>query len=258
MTKPGEQHHNRHSLSSSCSSSTSAGNVPQRHRRTSSSHSKPEEVTQAGLLRGRGNLTGAKLCFNVMLESRPTSTKNPLRGLGMQLTKQEAVSATLRSPELRVDQIADSCRGVPTALHHWNNQCRKSRQAAHALRPGDTLSAVNGSRGGDYGGMLQELASISGVQASQLSIERELGDLLVPVGAPVIRIIDHSDKTVATSSCADSGDETDILAVSFARLKPDSCTHSDRPMSAAFSELSTRAPTPTSRDRIHSCCTPPP
>lgn len=243
MTKPGEQHHNRLSLSSSCSSSKSAGNVPQRHRRTSSSHSKPEEVTQAGLLRGRGNLTGAKLCFNVNLESRAISSKNPLRGLGMQLTKKEAVSADLRSPELRLATTAGTCRGVPTALNQWNNQCLKKRQAAHALRPGDTLTAVNGSRAGDYGGMLEELASISGAQSKQLSFERELGDLLVPVGAPVIRVkADHLDKTVATSNRADNGYEASI-----ARLTPDSCAHSESSMLATFSEVSTRAPTPTSR-----------
>jgi len=252
MNAPSEQHHRHHSVSSSDRRST--GNVPRRHRSTSSSHCKREEVTQVGLLRGRGDLTGAKLCFNIMLDSRATSTKNPLRGLGVQLTKKEAASTALRSPELCVARVADTCRGVPTAASQWKNQCRKSRQAAHVLRPGDTLSAVNGSRAGDYGEMLEKLARTSGMQARLLSIERELGDLLVPVGAPVIRVeADNLDKTTVTSNCADGGDETDILAVGLAGLTPDSCTNSEnkgsyKSMSATFSELSTRAPTPTSHD----------
>jgi len=269
--KPIGQHHRHTSpASSDCtiswkSDSRGPAIVSQRRRSASSSHGKREEVTQAALLRGRGDLSGARLCFNVTLESRPTSTKNPLRGLGMQLIKKEAVSEDGRCPELRVAQVADTCRGVPTALSQWNNQCRKKRQAAHVLRAGDALCAVNGSSDGDYEGMLEELASSSSTHARRLSVERELGHLLVPAGAPAIRLDTRNlDAVVVTSSSVDGGrDKLDILAESLAGLSPTSSTRSSGSArslskvtserkgshnSVTLSEMSTRAPTPTARE----------
>lgn len=170
--KPASHRHRRHSVSSVAGSSSSRCSVS----RTGVGD------TQANLLRGRGDLSGAKLYFDVSLQSPIAATKNPLRGIGVQLLK-GAPSDSRGSPQLSVKEVAEKYRGMSTSAGHWNDECCKHHRAMCTLKPGDRVCSVNGLPDSDYDGMLEELAHTTtphGTHSMRLSVERELSHVLAP------------------------------------------------------------------------------
>lgn len=179
-------------------SSSGRGSCSTQQRRSSVTQEDAELSTQAKLLQGRGDLRGARLCFDVDLQSPPISTKNPLRGLGVQLSR--AGGDVRGATKLRVADIAETYKGVRTSAGQWNNQEHQRRRAVCALRPGDMVCSVNGSPDEDYDAMLEELATSSPSHARALRVERELDHLLAPSGT--ITRFDAVPDTLGSSSCS--------------------------------------------------------
>jgi len=227
------------------------------------------EVSQAGLLKERGDLFRARLSFDVTLESRCAATENPLRGLGMSLVKSDGHSDGSKSSELRIAAVSDTCRGVPTAVSHWNDRCEKSNQVAHVVRPGDAVCGVDGYTDGDYDELLQILASTSPSRPTHLKVQRESEHLFVPSGSGPIHLdaaacqhhtaSQHQDEGEGSNAITRRGSTSssnvdmedkhllDDTAFEFAKGQ-------ERRKSVSFSADSTRAPTPVSTVGSHSTC----
>lgn len=132
-------------------------------------------TTQAQLLKGRGDLRKARLCFQAKLSGTATVQKaSCMDRLGF------GIEPSNHGHGLKVSTVADEFKARDTPTVEYNIRQERRRQPLYKITPGDKIKAVNGSSATPVS-MLKELVRASNSETTgglRLVLERQLSDVL--------------------------------------------------------------------------------